>query len=44
VNARRSLETWNVRLERLNSGLVVALAWCVAVWMVLVGLLQGYVF
>ena len=30
-------------LERLNVGLVVALAWCVAIWMVLYGLFEGFV-
>jgi hypothetical protein len=44
VNPRRSLEAINARLEKVNAGLVIALAWCVAVWLVLVGLLQGYVF
>ena len=29
--------------ERLNSGLIVALAWCVAMWMVLYGLYEGFV-
>ena len=31
------------RFEHLNSGLIVALAWCVAMWMVLYGLFEGYV-
>lgn len=30
-------------LERLNAGLVLALAFCVAIWMVLVGFVEGYV-
>ena len=29
-------------LERLNTGLVIALAFCVAIWMVLVGFIEGY--
>jgi hypothetical protein len=30
-------------LERLNAGLVVALAFCIAVWMVIVALFSAYV-
>ena len=30
-------------IERLNSGLVLALAWCIAVWMVMYGLIEGFV-
>lgn len=44
VNPRQSLETLTARLEKVNAGLVIALAWCIAVWMVLLGLLEGYVF
>jgi len=29
-------------LERLNAGLIVAVAFCIAVWMVLLTLFQGY--
>jgi len=32
------------QLERLNVGVVIALALCVAIWMVIVGFLRGYVF
>jgi hypothetical protein len=40
---QRFLARLNGDLERVNAGLVVALALCVAIWMVLVGLLEGYV-
>jgi ABC-type uncharacterized transport system permease subunit len=29
-------------LERLNAGLIVAVAFCIAIWMVLLTLFQGY--
>ena len=37
-------ESQQTLLERLNAGLVLALAFCVAIWMVLVGFFEGYVF
>jgi hypothetical protein len=36
-------ESAKTAFERLNSGLIVALAWCVAIWMVLYGLFEGYI-
>lgn len=40
--AQRFLGRLNRGLQRLNVGLVVALALSVAIWMVLVGLIEGY--
>jgi ABC-type uncharacterized transport system permease subunit len=40
---RQHLESDKSFLERLNAGLIVAVAFCIAVWMVLLTLFQGYV-
>jgi hypothetical protein len=40
---QRFFERLNAGLERLNAGLVLALAFNVAIWMVLVALVRAYV-
>jgi hypothetical protein len=41
---RKGLGALNSLIERLNAELIVALSFCIAIWMVLVAAVEAYVF